>query len=35
MARNGLIDEVIVRDLDKVMAEYSNRDVPAPPDASS
>jgi HD-GYP domain-containing protein (c-di-GMP phosphodiesterase class II) len=35
MARNGLIDEVIVRDLDKVMAEYSNRDVPAPPDAGA
>ncbi|MDR1205194.1 MAG: HD domain-containing protein [Peptococcaceae bacterium] len=35
MARGGLIDEGIVRDLDKVMAEYSNRDAPAPPDAGS
>jgi HD-GYP domain-containing protein (c-di-GMP phosphodiesterase class II) len=35
MARNGLIDEAIVRDLDNVMAEYSNQDVPAPPDAAS
>jgi HD-GYP domain-containing protein (c-di-GMP phosphodiesterase class II) len=35
MARNGLIDEIIVRDLDKVMAEYSGQDVPAPPDLSA
>jgi HD-GYP domain-containing protein (c-di-GMP phosphodiesterase class II) len=31
MAQQGLIDEKIVGDLDVVMAEYSNRDVPHPP----
>jgi HD-GYP domain-containing protein (c-di-GMP phosphodiesterase class II) len=30
MADKGLIDGDIVKDLDAVMAEYSNRDIPAP-----
>jgi len=30
MAERGLIDSKIVKDFDIVMAEYSNRDVPAP-----
>jgi HD-GYP domain-containing protein (c-di-GMP phosphodiesterase class II) len=31
MSDKGLIDKAISRDLDTVMAEYSNRDVPPPP----
>jgi HD-GYP domain-containing protein (c-di-GMP phosphodiesterase class II) len=34
MAENGWIDQEIVRDLAAVMAEYSNRDVPPPPEAA-
>jgi len=30
MAQKGYIDEEIVKDFDKVMAEYSNKDVPSP-----
>jgi len=30
MAEKGFIDNEIVKDFDKVMAEYSNKDVPAP-----
>ncbi|MDR2109801.1 MAG: HD domain-containing protein [Spirochaetaceae bacterium] len=33
MAKKGFIDGVIVKDMDTVMAEYSNRDVPPPLDA--
>jgi HD-GYP domain-containing protein (c-di-GMP phosphodiesterase class II) len=34
MAERGLIDAEITHDLDIVMAEYSNRDVPPPPEAA-
>jgi HD-GYP domain-containing protein (c-di-GMP phosphodiesterase class II) len=34
MAKKGFIDGVIVKDMDTVMAEYSNRDVPPPLAAS-
>jgi hypothetical protein len=31
MAQKGFIDERIVKDLDAVMAVYSNADAPSPP----
>jgi HD-GYP domain-containing protein (c-di-GMP phosphodiesterase class II) len=31
MAERNLVDSVIVQDIDKILADYSGRDIPPPP----